>query len=247
MRKMPSGRYPRYVSVYDSLLGEIQAGKYKPGDRLPSEMELAEQHNVSRNTLRQALLILQEDGFVTNHQGKGNFVMNGGARKRNSIERFNDPLQALAVNPVDEVTTQLEIRRISPKHQATFGMDASKLLVFLEMVYLSGGKKIGCALVFIPYYALSAHNVPLDDMDRVNGFYQGYIKTEGFRAESVLRIAYARDPVTTLLEVPQKHQMLMLDEVIYAPDGQVAMTQKLFFLPDDYEFTLTRKNDGMIK
>jgi DNA-binding GntR family transcriptional regulator len=97
------------------------------------------------------------------------------------------------------------------------------------------------------YIVTAAKSIPLDDMEQVHAFYKSYLSTDGFAADSVIRLVYARDPVTSLLSIPAKHQMLMLDEVIHAPDGTVAMTQKLFFLPDYYEIALTRKNDRTIK
>lgn len=243
MNRKPSGKYPRYVSIYDDLLSEIQTGKYRPGDKLPGENELSEKYSVSRNTLRQALLLLSEDGILSNHQGKGTFVLRNSVSNGRSIAQLNDPLETLSTTPVDRIETTLEIRRISPKHQEIFHQDASKLLVLLEIVYFSQESRIGCALVFIPYDVLAADHIPLDDMDKVRAFYRSYVETEGFVADGVLRIAYARDPVTQLLAVPHKHMMMMLDEVIHAPAGEVVMTQKLFFLPDYYEFALTRKND----
>ena len=56
-------KIPLYVTVYETISEWLKEGKYKPGDKLPGENILAEQLNVSRGTLRQAMLLLQEDGL----------------------------------------------------------------------------------------------------------------------------------------------------------------------------------------
>ena len=57
-------KIPLYVTVYETISEWLKEGKYKPGEKLPGENILAEQLNVSRGTLRQAMLLLQEDGSV---------------------------------------------------------------------------------------------------------------------------------------------------------------------------------------
>lgn len=56
-------KIPLYVTVYETISQWLKEGKYKPGDKLPGENILSEQLNVSRGTLRQAMLLLQEDAL----------------------------------------------------------------------------------------------------------------------------------------------------------------------------------------
>lgn len=53
---------------------KIQIGQYKVGDKLPTEMELCEEYNVSRTTVRIALQELSLEGRINKIQGKGTFV-----------------------------------------------------------------------------------------------------------------------------------------------------------------------------
>jgi DNA-binding transcriptional regulator YhcF (GntR family) len=52
--------------IADILRERIKAGELKPGDRLPTQAELAEEFGVERGAVRQALRVLQEDGLLTN-------------------------------------------------------------------------------------------------------------------------------------------------------------------------------------
>ena len=60
--------------VAHSLTAHILAGDWKPGDRLPTEMELGGQFKVSRAVVREAISRLKSEGYVSTHQGKGAFV-----------------------------------------------------------------------------------------------------------------------------------------------------------------------------
>lgn len=60
--------------TYDALMQMIMDGNYKPGDRLPSEMVLCNDLQVSRNTLRAALNKLNVLGFTETRQGGGTYM-----------------------------------------------------------------------------------------------------------------------------------------------------------------------------
>jgi len=60
--------------LVDVIQNQILSGEYKPGDRLPSENELAEIHGVSRFSVREALKKLNSMGLVIVQQGKGSFI-----------------------------------------------------------------------------------------------------------------------------------------------------------------------------
>jgi len=53
---------------------EIRQGKYVLGSALPPERKLAEDYNISRQTVRQALKAMEDDGYLTREQGKGTFI-----------------------------------------------------------------------------------------------------------------------------------------------------------------------------
>lgn len=56
------------------LRDAIASGEISGGDRLPSERALAEEHHVARNTAREAVRLLAEEGLVTAEHGRGVFV-----------------------------------------------------------------------------------------------------------------------------------------------------------------------------
>ncbi len=65
---------PLHISISERLRGQIEAGEYLPGEKLPSEHQLMKTFDVSRITARQAITNLVSQGLVQAQQGKGVFV-----------------------------------------------------------------------------------------------------------------------------------------------------------------------------
>jgi len=65
---------PLHRFIYEQLLLEIQAGVYKPGERLPSEAVLCERFQASRITVARAFQTLQREHLVTRRPGSGTYV-----------------------------------------------------------------------------------------------------------------------------------------------------------------------------
>jgi DNA-binding LacI/PurR family transcriptional regulator len=63
-----------YQSIYNYLLDAISSGKLSAGDKIPTELELAKQFNVSRITSKKAIKMLEEQGFIIRFRAKGSFV-----------------------------------------------------------------------------------------------------------------------------------------------------------------------------
>src|SRR3954454_16469128 len=71
---------PPYQQVAAALRASILTRKVEPGDRLPSQAELAKRYGVARMTIQQALRILKDEGLVASRQGSGMFVRERTAR-----------------------------------------------------------------------------------------------------------------------------------------------------------------------
>ncbi|MGH9831288.1 MAG: GntR family transcriptional regulator, partial [Blastocatellia bacterium] len=65
---------PKYRQVFESLAKDISSGKYKPGQKLPSEAALVRQFAASRITVGRAVRELKERGLVERIAGSGTYV-----------------------------------------------------------------------------------------------------------------------------------------------------------------------------
>jgi GntR family transcriptional regulator, arabinose operon transcriptional repressor len=72
-----------YTRILEALRGDILSKKLLPGDRIPTEVELASQYDVSRITTTRAMKELENEGLIYRVKGKGSFVRPEGEWRRN--------------------------------------------------------------------------------------------------------------------------------------------------------------------
>ena len=71
---MPSPSLPRYREIADRIQGEIASGKWPVGEKLAPEQALANQYDVSRFTIREAMSRLEENGLISRQRRRGTVV-----------------------------------------------------------------------------------------------------------------------------------------------------------------------------
>ncbi|MEU8227649.1 GntR family transcriptional regulator [Kribbella sp. NPDC048915] len=102
-----------YERICAHVLEQLRRGALRPGDRVPSEMELATQFAVSRITSKRALEVLREAGLVERIRGKGTFVV----RRLPDLAELSMPLRP---SPRREARS---IALIVPDVSEAYGMD----------------------------------------------------------------------------------------------------------------------------
>ena len=70
----PASEWPLAAQLTQLLRATILTGSLMPGDRIPSENEIVDQHRVSRATANRALAVLADEGLITRRRGSGSLV-----------------------------------------------------------------------------------------------------------------------------------------------------------------------------
>ncbi|MET0535862.1 MAG: GntR family transcriptional regulator, partial [Steroidobacter sp.] len=95
-----------YKRVADDLRAAILAGRYPVGRRLPAERELAEQFNVSRPTIREAVIALELQNIVEVRLGAGVYVLDPSVNQRaNGVELTIGPFELMEARKIIEPET----------------------------------------------------------------------------------------------------------------------------------------------
>ncbi|MCC3355871.1 FadR/GntR family transcriptional regulator [Bacillus sp. REN16] len=162
-----------YEEVEEALHTMILTGKLKPGDRLESVQQLAENFQVSRSAIREALSALKAKGFIDIKQGEGTFV------KEFEASRFFIPLSSAILMNKKDVVHLLEVRKIIETGVAVSAaknrneQDLKAMAEALdEMKGIHGDGELGEKADFKFHLALSAasHNPLLSSiLDQISG------------------------------------------------------------------------------
>lgn len=68
------GPDPIYLQIAADIRQRIESGEYPPSRAVPSEMDMCEMYEVSRNTVRRAVRLLNAEGVLRTVRGKGTYV-----------------------------------------------------------------------------------------------------------------------------------------------------------------------------
>lgn len=141
---------PLYHQLRTVIQQKIEHGELKPNDRLPSEEAIASHYKVSKITVRQALLELDDAGLVKRYQGRGTFVtkerVEQGPRKLSS---FTAEMKLRGLNASSKVLDQRVIR--GDKHLAAkLEIGDYEEIFVLKRLRLASGEPMGIQTAHIP-------------------------------------------------------------------------------------------------
>lgn len=122
------------------IKGEILSGKYKVGDRIPTEKDLCEKLDIGRSTVREALRMLKALGFIEIRQGKGAFIIKA---SEDSDEKIKDWFSKNKIELIDFIQVRMSLEPLAVRLVIERASDEQisnmdKILVLFENATDSG-------------------------------------------------------------------------------------------------------------
>ncbi len=109
---MKASNNSKYYKLMEYLRDEMLSGRIMPGDKIPSENELAEKFSLSRHTVRKSIAILANEGLLYTEQGRGTFSSGALRKIRDSrnigviTTYISEYIFPQVINGIDEVLSQ---------------------------------------------------------------------------------------------------------------------------------------------
>ena len=152
---MAANKVPSYRLLYEKLRKLMEDGTYRKGDLLPSENELCAAHHLTRPTVRKALDMLVNDGFILRHQGKGSIVQ--GQPKGIGILSLSGTTSAIGE---DFLTTKIIVKPNIISWDQAFGYDLSEKEKSMGCIYMERLRLINDQPVFYDITMIPNLNLP---------------------------------------------------------------------------------------
>jgi len=141
---------PLYYQIQQRLLERIRLGTFKPGQMLPSELELAHQLGVSRMTGRHALRSLCDLGLTYTVQGKGTFVSRIKlAKDFRQVLSFTEEMQSRGMRPRAKVL-EFKIARADDETASALHLKRHENVISLRRLRLANNTPMGIEWSRIP-------------------------------------------------------------------------------------------------
>jgi GntR family transcriptional regulator len=141
---------PLYHQLKASLVKDIDAGRWRPGEQLPTEDALMAQFQVSKITVRQALRDLQQSGYIRREQGRGTFVqgppLEEGPR---DLKSFTAEIQGHGLTATSRVLEQ-GLVEAPAEIAACLGIREGDPVFRLRRLRFAEGEPMGLQTAYVP-------------------------------------------------------------------------------------------------
>lgn len=235
------------------LQRELESGRLKVGDRLPSEPKLAKLLGVSRATLREGLQLLAAEGIISRQDGIGTFVTGAHATPIvPGVEELFGAVELIRRAGFEPRVSNVQVERCIPPElvNRTLGLEGHERVYRLFRVFLVQQDTDVPVTVSTDYIAL----LPNEDPHAVETF-DGYSSLgELLRRVYDIDFEYAVGEMLTrpadaqlgeLLQVPTGHPLLAWNQTHMASNGRRAFYSESLHNTDVLRFRLVRRRRGV--
>lgn len=222
MRKRPAPAFrPLYEQIKVLLTNSLVAGEWKPGEAIPSEMDLAARYRVSQGTVRKAVEALAAEHILLRRQGRGTFVASHSEPDYQYRFLRMKPDSGERVHP-QNLFFGLEKGRAGAQLARALGIAEGAAIVAFKRVMSFGGRP-----VVLDDIAFAAERFPgftlheLEDFHgSVYGFYETVFGVRMIRASERLAAVAADSVAAAHLKVAPGTPLLRVDRVAYTYGDQ---------------------------
>jgi GntR family transcriptional regulator len=231
---------PLYYQIKDLILKDIRSGKYQVGEKIPAELDLAQEFKVSRPTVRQAINELVFDKVLWRERGRGTFVNQPVINTDlNILTPFVEELRSQGLSPGLTIVSNT---LVSPSDNLAraLGLKKNDKVIEFVRVRLANGIPV---LLRTSYFNHKLFPFLLTtDKESLEPLYPK-IESKGYainKAEQTLQAVKARKGEAKLLQVPEGSPLFLWEGVVYANAGQPVEYVKSLYRSDRYVFHIVQ-------
>ncbi|HEX7385776.1 MAG TPA: GntR family transcriptional regulator [Castellaniella sp.] len=243
-RKQPLGRTshsaafsPLYQQIKGLILQGLDRGEWKPGEAIPSELELAGRFQVSQGTVRKAIDELAADNLLIRRQGKGTYVAtHNEARVRYRFLRLtpddggpqpstSEILDCRRTKASAEIASALGLRAGDAVVNLRRVLSFADIPTILDDIWLPGG----------PFKGLT-----LESLLRYRGPMYALLETEFgvsmVRADEKIRAVSATASQAELLQIPLASPLLQVERIAYTYGDRPMELRRGHYVTERYHY-----------
>jgi GntR family transcriptional regulator len=231
---------PLYQQIKGLILQSLQSGEWKPGESIPSEIDLASRYRVSQGTVRKAIDELSSENLLVRRQGKGTFVAthaeqhiqyrflklmpdSGDLQSEGPAQR--DIIDCRRLRASAEVARALALRTGDAVLQARRVLSFAGRPTILEDLWLPG----------TPFKGLTAER-----LNQYRGPMYALFETEFgvrmVRAEEKIRAVLPDAAQSVLLKIPRSTPVLSVERIAYTYNDVPMEMRRGLYLTDTHHY-----------
>ena len=228
---------PLYQQIKALIMQSLQTGEWKPGELIPSEVELAYRYKVSQGTVRKAIDELSADNLVVRRQGKGTFVAtHHEARVQFRFLRLM-PDAGDAHQPENQI---VEVKRLRGPAEVARVLDikAGDSVVFIRRLQYFDAVPTIMEEIWLPgaiFKGLTAERLA-EYKGPMYGLFETEFGTQMNRASEKLKAVSADEIAVELLKVQAGTPLLSVERVAYTYGDRPVELRRALYVTTDHHY-----------
>lgn len=210
---------PLYQQIKELILQSLEAGEWKPGEAIPSEMDLAARFRVSQGTVRKAIDELAAENLVMRRQGKGTFVATHSEQQvqYRFLKLMPDSGDRDAEGPAQRTVLDCRRMRATADVARALSLRSGDAVIQLRRVLSFGGEPTILEDLWLPGNAFKGLST-----EQAAGYqgptyamYEVEFGVRMVRADEKIRAVLPDAQQAALLKVPQQTPLLSVERIAY--------------------------------
>lgn len=228
---------PLYQQIKSLLMQSLQSGEWRPGELIPSEVELAGRFKVSQGTVRKAIDELAAENLVVRRQGKGTFVASHHeARAQFRFLRLM-PDQGEPHYPGNKI---IEVKRLRAPAEVARQLDmkSGDSVIFIKRIQSFDGAPTIIEEIWLPgviFKGLTAERL-IEYKGPMYGLFETEFGARMIRAGEKIRAVVADADVAELLCIPAGTPLLSVERVSYTYGDKPVEVRRGLYLTAQHHY-----------
>ncbi|OQP99195.1 trehalose operon transcriptional repressor [Clostridium sporogenes] len=224
------------MTIYNEISNKIENNKIQSGEKLSSENEMMQEYNVSRDTIRKALNLLESNGYIQKVKGKGSFVID--------INKFDFPVSGLT--SFKELSTKMgvesntlvkELKLMKPDNFLMKQLNLSKNDDVWKVIRV---REINNKKIILDKDFFNKKYVPLLTKDICENSIYEYLENElGLKisfAKKEITVQQATEEDKSYLDFENYNMIVVVKNYIYLDDMSLFQYTESRHRPDRFKF-----------
>lgn len=227
---------PLYRQIKSLILQALEAGEWRPGEAIPSEIELAARFGVSQGTVRKAIDEMAADNLLIRRQGKGTFVAS-----HDDPRAFFRFLRLMPVAGGIEQSRSVPLEcwraKAGPEAGRVLGLKLGDPIIIVRRVLEFDRKPVVVDEIYLPGETFSGLSIEVlkDWQTSLYSLFETRFGVRMVRAEERIRAVAADRSSAELLKVPEGSPLLSVERVSYSyGDKPMEWRRGLYSTADHY-------------
>ncbi|SHE94355.1 GntR family transcriptional regulator [Seinonella peptonophila] len=234
-------RIPLHHQIFLQIKESIEEGRWKEGDKIPSETDLQKIFDVSRITVRKAIEDLERDGYVQKRQGIGTVVMP--VKHDYSLEEltsFSSDIEKIGGTSKSVVRAFQEMEA-DIKIASALGVEIGETVYYLERLRISDDRIVGLHKTYI----IKNERIQIDpnEIHSETSLYR-LLTEKGVQldhADEVIEARIADNELKEILKVNGEQAIFYKERVTYDLLDKPIEYVEIFYLADHYRYKASMK------